>query len=297
MKRSAVDVEQAKDKEYLFKRYGSILGTRVLPISVFGIRYFEKNYGKILRPIPENSRILEIGPGNASFTQYLLYKGYRNITVCEMADDNARSLDYFFGDRIRVVRRDAIDYLESSSDGFDFIYAAQLIEHFAYDDFVKFLQHCYVCLNEGGYIVFETINCANITHGLYLRYCDYTHRIGFTPRSLKHFLMAVGDFSELKLIEIHPQGFLDCLKLTLHYRRTKGISTVLEIKQSADLTDSYRSSDPSSVHRGLRRLMLILLRELSIRFSRWLSFFFLRPYEFEKIKVYTPFFAIVARKT
>ena len=298
-----MDIKQVGDREnpirtsqqqVLLKRYGSILGTRISPISIFTIRYFEKNYGQVLRLIPKSSRILEIGPGGANFTQYLLHEGYANITVCEMADDNARSLCRFFGNRIRVICEDVVDYLENSSDKFDFVYSAQLIEHFAYDDFIKFLGHCYMSLNEGGYIVFETINCANITHGLYLRYCDYTHRIGFTPRSLKHFLMSVGGFSDFRLIEIYPPGFLDCLHYIRH--RLKGISTIPGIKQSADPTDIYFSADSPSVRRGLRRLMAILLRNPVIRLSRWLSFFFLWPYEFGRIKVYTPFFAIVARK-
>ena len=278
-----MDVKQTKHKEHLFKRYGGILDISISPISVLAVRYFEKNYGKILRSVPKNSRILEIGPGSASFAQYLLYKGYENITVCEIADDNAESLKRFFEDRVKVVHKDVIDYLKTSSDTFDVIFAAQLIEHFTYDDFIRFLEHCYASLNSGGHIIFETINCANITHGLYLRYCDYTHRMGFTPRSLKHFLMAVGDFSDLKLMEIHPPGFLDFLYCIR--RRLRGKSTV-------SLT-----ADSSRTHRESRKVMAILLKSLNIRFSRWLSFLFLKPYEFEKIKVYTPFFAVIARKT
>jgi len=298
-----VDVEQARDKENLFrtsqrqallKSYGSILGTQISPISILAVRYFEKNYGEVLKAIPKNSRILEIGPGSASFTQYLLHKGYGNITVCERADDNTKSLSRFFGDRIRVIHKDVIDYLGYSSDRFDLIYATQLIEHFAYDDFIKFLEYCYASLNEGGCMVFETTNCANITYGLYLRYCDYTHRMGFTPRSLKHFLVAVGDFSSLELMEIYPPGLLDCLYCI--YRRIKGDPAIPEIEQSANVTSSYSSSNSFGVYRGLRRFIAILSRSLSIRLSRWLSFIFLRPYEFEKIKVYTPFFAIVAKK-
>jgi hypothetical protein len=87
---NAIDIEQAKDEEHLLKRYGSILGTRISPISIFAVRYFEKNYGKILKSVPKSSKVLEVGAGSASFTQYLLYKGYGNITVCEMADDNAQ---------------------------------------------------------------------------------------------------------------------------------------------------------------------------------------------------------------
>lgn len=294
MKPMVVDVEQASDKEYLFKRYGSILGTGISPISALGIRYFEKNYGKALKLTPKNSRILEIGPGSASFTQYLLYKGYRDITVCEIADDNAQALSDSLGGRVNVIHRDVIDYLGSSSDRFDLIHAAQLIEHFAYDDFIRFLEHCYTSLNEGGYIILETINCANITHGSYLRYCDYTHRMGFTPRSLKHFLIAVGDFSHLELMEIHPPGFLDCLYYI--YRRIKGNPTVPDILQSDNQNDDFCSSSSPTVNRGLGNLMASLLKSLNIRLSRWLSFFFLRPYEFEKIKIYTPFFVVVARK-
>lgn len=261
------------------------MDTQISPISILGIRYFEKNYGRILRAIPENSSILEIGPGGASFTQYLLHRGYKNITVCEIAEDKARSLSRFFDDRIKVIHRNVIDYLEDCPDRFDFIYAAQVIEHFTYDDVVRFLSRCYKSLSDGGYMIFETINCANVTYGLYLRYCDYTHRMGFTPRSLKHFLLSTGDFSDLRLIEIYPLGFLDLL----HYicRRIMGKSSTPNIG---------RLNDSSSAHNGLSKAITIPLRSFNVRLSRWLSLFFLRPYEFERIKVYTPFFAIIARK-
>jgi 2-polyprenyl-3-methyl-5-hydroxy-6-metoxy-1,4-benzoquinol methylase len=278
VKPKSVDVDQVRDKERLFRRYGSILDTSISPISILAVRYFEKNYGKILNSISKDGRILEIGPGSGSFTQYLLYKGYTNITVCEIANDNARALQSFFGDRVTVVNKDAIQYLETSS--FDLICAAQFIEHLTYDDFIGFLERCYASLSNGGYVIFETINCANVTHGLYLRYCDYTHRMGFTPRSLKQFLMAIGDFSDFKLMEIRPPGLLDFLYCIC--RRIGRDSAVIGSGQSTRI----RRKSPISV----------LSRSFSVRLSRWLSFLLLRAYEFEKIRVYTPFFAIVARK-
>jgi len=280
--------------ELLLRNYGGILGASPSPISVLGVRYYEKNYGRILQRIPENSRILEIGPGNGSFIQYLLYKGYKNIAACEIAGDNALSLGRFFGNRIRIVNENAIDCLGNSPDKFDLIYAAQLIEHFTYNNLVKFLEHCYTSLSEGGYIIFETINCANVTHGLYLRYCDYTHRMGFTPRSLKQFLMAIGDFSSIELIEIHPPGFLDCLYYA--FRRISGKSVTRKIGRSIGLDNSHYSAGSSKTHGGVRKAMSILLKSSGIRLSRRLSSFLLRSYEFEGIKVYTPFFAVVARK-
>ena len=285
----ASDAREVKNRDYLFRRYGGIMGTDFSPISIFTVRYYDKNYGNVLDSIPRNSRILEIGPGGASFTQYLLYKGYGDITVCEVAEDNAQSLNRFLGDRVRIVNKDAVRYLESSSDRFNFIYAAQVIEHFTYDAFVSLLEDCYEHLDEGGYIIFETINCANITHGLYLRYCDYTHRTGFTPRSLKQFFNAVGSFSSVELMEIRPPTLRDCLYYIC--RRIKGESAIPEIGALAGC-----SAAPLNSRRGLRRLMAILLRNPGIRLSKWMSYMFLGYYEFENIKVYTPFFAIVARK-
>jgi len=274
-------------KDHLFRKYGTILGTTISPISIFALRYYEKNYGKTLRSIPKNGKTLEIGPGSASFTQYLLQKGYEDITVCEIADDSARALGQFFGDRIRVIHRDVIDYLESAPDRFDFIFAAQVIEHFAYDDLLRFLQNCYASLNDGGYIILETINCANVIYGSYLRYCDYSHRMGFTPRSLKQFLSMAGNFSSLEFIEIQPTGFLDCLHYIYH-----------RIKRNNMVTKNQTVTRPNfpGAQRGPKRLLALLLRTPGVRLSRWLSALFMGYYEFEKIRIYTPFFAIAARK-
>jgi SAM-dependent methyltransferase len=254
------------------------LDTRISPISILGIRYFEKNYGKILRAIPENSGVLEIGPGGASFAQYLLHRGYKNITVCEVAGEKARALSRFFGDSVKVIHRDAIDYLGDCSDRFDFIYAAQVVEHFHRDDVVRFLSRCYSSLNNGGYMIFETINCANVIYGQYLRYCDHTHRMGFTPRSLRQFLLSTGDFSRLRLIEIYPPGILDLLYCL---RRRATVST----------------DSGSAIAQGRwRKAMALPFRSFNVRLSRWLSYLFLRHYEFERLKIYTPFFAVIARK-
>jgi 2-polyprenyl-3-methyl-5-hydroxy-6-metoxy-1,4-benzoquinol methylase len=275
-------------KDHLFRKYGTILGTTISPISIFALRYYEKNYGKTLRSIPKNSKILEIGPGSASFTQYLLHKDYEDITVCEIADDNAQALRQFFGDRIRVIHKDAIDYLGSTPDRFDLIFAAQVIEHFTHDDLIIFLQNCYASLNDGGYMILETINCANVIYGLYLRYCDYSHRMSFTPRSLKQFLNITGSFSSLEFIEIQPTGFLDCLHYIYHrIKRSK-----MAMKNQAGIR-----SNPPGIERGPRRLLALILRAPAIRLSGWLSALFMGYYEFDRIRVYTPFFAIAARKT
>jgi 2-polyprenyl-3-methyl-5-hydroxy-6-metoxy-1,4-benzoquinol methylase len=274
-------------KDHLFRKYGTILGTTISPISIFALRYYEKNYGKTLRSIPKNSKILEIGPGSASFTQYLLHKDYEDITVCEIADDNAQALRQFFGDRIRVIHKDAIDYLGSTPDRFDLIFAAQVIEHFTHDDLIIFLQNCYASLNDGGYMILETINCANVIYGLYLRYCDYSHRMGFTPRSLKQFLNITGSFSSLEFIEIQPTGFLDCLHYIYHrIKRNK-----MAMKNQAGIR-----SNPPVIQRNPRRLLALILRAPAIRLSRWLSALFMGYYEFDRIRAYTPFFAIAARK-
>jgi 2-polyprenyl-3-methyl-5-hydroxy-6-metoxy-1,4-benzoquinol methylase len=270
----------------LLKKYAEILGTRISPISALGVRYFEKNYGKILNEVPESAGILEVGPGSAAFTQYLLYKGYKDITLCELADDNIGALRRFFGNRINFIHKEVNDYLETAVDRFDLIYAAQVIEHFSYENFIQFLGNCCKALNDNGCVIFETINCANITHGLYLRYCDFTHRMGFTPRSLKQFFMSVGEFSELRLIEIQPLGFLDFAHSFFH--RIRGDFIFADYERKTD--NSYK------VYKGLKRLISILLKNLNIRFSGWVSFLILRPYGFDNIRIYTPFFAIMARK-
>ena len=79
-------------KYNLLRRYGQVSGIESSPISALGLRYFEKNYGKILGSISKDSKTLEVGPGGASFTQYLIQKGYRHITVCEAAEDTIKSV-------------------------------------------------------------------------------------------------------------------------------------------------------------------------------------------------------------
>ena len=280
--------EDQNQKQSPLEKYGKILGADFSPISPSGVRYFEKNYGNLLSKLAKDARILEIGPGaGAAFAQYLLKKGFANITLCEMVSDSARILSDAFGDRLTVIKSDGTEYLRQSSAKLDCIFSAQVIEHFSYDGFTEFLKLSYASLKHGGYIVFETINTANMIYGTYLRYCDYTHRMGFTPRSLRQFFLATGDFSFIDLMEIHPLGLFDFVRCA--FEKTKSVAPLPET--------SYASSDSRSTGmEKMRKAASSLRRASAVGFSKWLTRFFLKPYEFDGIKVHTPFFAIVGRK-
>ncbi|MBD3181366.1 methyltransferase domain-containing protein [Candidatus Poribacteria bacterium] len=271
----------------LLKTYGDITGVNIFPITALGIRYYDKNYGRILGLIPEDSRILEVGPGGASFTQYLLFKGFKNITVCEISDSSVEALKGFFKSHVRVVHWDAVEYVKQAKARFDFIYAGQFIEHLSRDRFLEFLKICCNVLSPGGHLVLETINCANITYGLYLMYCDYTHMMGFTPRSLSQFVMAVGDFSDISLLNIYPLRLKDAIQ-SIKYRR----------RISSELSTKINTQSPSQISTGrFFKLLKIPGKSIKIRISTLLSRVMLGNHEFDGIKIFTPFFALVARKS
>src|ERR1035437_1393523 len=145
------------------KNYNAISYSYPKRIGINAFRRIGLNYGDIFKNLDKNSRILEIGPGSAFFTQYLLVNGFNNIEMCEIDDQNAEELNIFFDKRLRVINKDAVDYLSNTEEKYDIIVSMQVIEHFDHENVKRFINAMATGLKENGTLVIETINCSHIT--------------------------------------------------------------------------------------------------------------------------------------
>jgi len=273
--------------------YGKSEGYEVTPLNRFRLRYFRKNYEGIIRGLPRNGRLLEIGPGGGTFTEYLLECGFRNITLCEYSRLISGELAEHFRDRqeIKVISGDALLHLEDNPDTYDAIISQQVIEHFTYEDFVRLLSGINRSLKKGGVVILETNNSANIVYGMYLRYCDHTHRLGFTPRSLENFL-ETENLEVERTFPIHMTGLGDLALSVLDGLFSRGKGGELKTFNKAITSTSL------TARAGLG--LAFALRSIGILFSRFISFVLIYPYDLSlgavKNPIFTPTFGIVARK-
>lgn len=151
-------------------------------------RYFRKNYADIL-PADRNARIVDGGCGGGQFLYFLERMGYTNylgvdgspscVEVCRRAD--------------RPVEEAHItEYLAEHPGEFDAIVLNDLIEHFSKQEAFDLFTAARDALKPGGRLIVKTPNMGCPLFAGRGRYCDITHEIGFTERSLEAFYSAAG---------------------------------------------------------------------------------------------------------
>ncbi len=271
--------------------YGKSDDYDVIPLSHFRFLYFQKNYEKILKDLPRDIKILEVGPGGGTFAEYLMEIGFHDITLCDYSAVAVPKLQKHFEDKenLKIIQANAISLLKEGKVKYDLIVSQHVIEHFTYDDFVILLESIYTSLNKDGLVILETNNCANIFYGSYLRYCDHTHLLGFTPRSLENFLKTK-DFKIINVFSVHLTSVKDVLSAVVHGFFNK--------KDESNASFNKKITSTPFINKiGLGAAFI--LRSWAIVLSRFWSFIFIYPYDKSlglDRSVFTPLFGIIARK-
>lgn len=146
------------------------------------------NYSSHL-PASRTAAILDVGCGAGHFLAWLRERGYSEARGVDLSASSVAHCRRH-GLTAEVVA-DTGQYLAAHPQTFDLIAMNDVIEHFLYEEVVGILSHACAALKPGGSLLVKTINMAN-AGGLYLRYADFTHRVGFTETSLRQVLVAAG---------------------------------------------------------------------------------------------------------
>ncbi len=102
-----------------------------------------------------------------------------------------------------VRDQDAFESLKDlKKNSLDMITAFHFIEHFAFEDIVKFYDYCYRALKPGGMVIFETPNPENILVSSFFFYTDMTHIRPLVPETMQFVLKDRG-FSKVELLRLH----------------------------------------------------------------------------------------------
>ncbi len=159
--------------------------------SLWCILWIHKNYSFLLNLLNKDSKILEIGPGNWAFIDYLLINEIENITTVDLDEENVECLKYKYKKIkwIDAVYADWLDYLDKNKQKFDLIISRQVLEHFNPSCLNEYFKLCYKNLKDDWILITETINAQNIIFWCFHRYDDATHKNSFTEKSIKQYSM------------------------------------------------------------------------------------------------------------
>jgi cyclopropane fatty-acyl-phospholipid synthase-like methyltransferase len=123
-----------------------------------------------------------------------------------------------------VEEMDGLVYLREQPDGsWPAIFAAQVVEHLTYDDFMSFLRLAYAKLRPGGQLIFETVN-PHALEAFKTFHTDLTHQRPIFPEVALAWCWLTG-FDEA--VVVFPTGE-DNLERD---RRTRGEYAVIATKR------------------------------------------------------------------
>lgn len=145
------------------------------------------NYKRLL-PDSLDARILEIGPGYGELLELLVRDlGYGNVQAIDLSQEVVNYCNAVVPGSTTWVE-DTASFLTTHLRGFDCICFMHVLEHIPKPDIIPLLCSLQGALAPGGKLIVEVPNMANPFTGLFMRYSDFTHEVGFTQLSLEYVL-------------------------------------------------------------------------------------------------------------
>jgi 2-polyprenyl-3-methyl-5-hydroxy-6-metoxy-1,4-benzoquinol methylase len=144
-----------------------------------------------IRHLPEGKklRILEIGCGFGQMLHALKLYGYNNISGVDLSPE---CVDFCRNNGFEVTQGDLVTFFGTEREPYDVIIMNDIIEHIAKADIIPSLKSCHGALSPAGLLMMKTFNSTNPILGLDARYCDFTHKLGFTESSFRQVLLVAG---------------------------------------------------------------------------------------------------------
>jgi SAM-dependent methyltransferase len=156
----------------------------------------QKNY-EALFPESSNAKILEIGPGHGELIEVLNQKGYINAQAIDISTEVVEYCNQNWPGCTSLVQ-DSARFLQEHQRNFDMVFMLHVLEHIPKEQIIPLLKDIHGSLVDGGQLIVEVPNMANPVTGLYTRYVDFTHEVGFVDGSLAFVLKEAG-FSKISI--------------------------------------------------------------------------------------------------
>lgn len=132
--------------------------------------------------------VLDVGCGRGEFLELLKQAG---ITTTGLDTDEGMG-DHVRDRGFKFQQQDLFQYLESTPDRFDGIFAAHVLEHLSPEQVIRFLESCKRVLNPGGTVVVATPNPSSASVHLTEFWRDATHIRPYNLELVNFFLHHCG---------------------------------------------------------------------------------------------------------
>jgi 2-polyprenyl-3-methyl-5-hydroxy-6-metoxy-1,4-benzoquinol methylase len=250
----------------------------------------DKNYNQSL-PDDKNATILEFGPGRGYFTDWLICKGYQNITLVELDKGNCDFLKSKYKNfpNIGIIYGDMASYLVSTDRKYNYIISKQVIEHVDITDIHNVFNEGTCALEKGGCMIHETINASNLVYGTYYRYIDFSHTTSFTEKSLQEFCG-----TKLEFRNYYHSSIYTLIREKFFRTASQKIGT---IKQELNLKPQEIEIEGEENNSSKKLSIFSAFLSHFISNLRWsLSSLISKLFFGSRVKVTTPFIIVVLRK-
>jgi 2-polyprenyl-3-methyl-5-hydroxy-6-metoxy-1,4-benzoquinol methylase len=169
-------------------------------------------------PADRSATILDIGPGECELVEYLRDElGYQDVRVMDMSSeviDLAVSLGFD-----AELSDDTVSTLADRPGTYDAIFMLHVLEHVPKQTVIPLVTAAHAALRPGGALLIEVPNMGDPLNGLYYRYADFTHEVGFTAESLR-YVLTKGGFTDVELL---PQVGATSTPARLVQRLARGV--------------------------------------------------------------------------
>jgi SAM-dependent methyltransferase len=170
---------------------------------------WDSYYFPLIKSLPKDAPILEVGCGNGSFLNYLKKKGFVNLRGVDLSSQYLEQGKQMGNDNIYLG--DLFVELSGKSK-YELIIAIDVLEHFTRDNVLNIFDLVFKSLNLGGVFLFQVPN----GHGVFSKiiyYSDFTHETLFSVDSILQTSGIIG-FTDAKFSESSPRviGFKDMLR-------------------------------------------------------------------------------------
>jgi 2-polyprenyl-3-methyl-5-hydroxy-6-metoxy-1,4-benzoquinol methylase len=196
-------MEEAKDyREKIYKFYRTSFRNN---ISVAQkdyerrVRFYKRRFRAVL-PDDKDASILDLGCGEGFFLYFMEKSGYKNLYGVEICTEQIHVAKQFCK-RVEIYNHNLLDFLQETSQTFDFVLLDNVLEHFKKDEIFLMLELIHKRLNVSGKLVISVPNGGSIW-GIPHCFMDFTHEVYFLPTSLTEVLIVSG----YEILDLRGEG-------------------------------------------------------------------------------------------
>ncbi|SIT50128.1 putative Type 11 methyltransferase [Paraburkholderia piptadeniae] len=144
-------------------------------------------------------KMLDVGCGRAEWLELLKERGIESEGL-DLNEDFVRAGQEM---GLSVFRADAMEHLRAQADGaYAFISAFHVVEHLGFNNLLAFLKEAHRVVDDGGAILLETPNPANLVVGACNFYLDPTHERPI-PSILLSFAAEYSGFERVVVVPVN----------------------------------------------------------------------------------------------